>query len=101
MHLVNSTTPKKPIVAILLGAPFTSQNYERTGIPYLKENFEVVVLDCNPWLRVGYSSLSFTKHDYAQIITIASADDFEEATRQLKPASAIDFIGYGSSTRFI
>ena len=101
MGLVNSATPNKPTVAILLGAPFTSQNYERTGIPYLKENFEVVVLDCNPWLRAGYRGLRFTKHPYPQIVTITSAKEFEEAARNLKPGYAIDFVGYGPSTRFI
>lgn len=37
-------------IGILLGAPLTEQNYERTGIPYLEEHFYVMVYDCTPWL---------------------------------------------------
>lgn len=96
---INYTSDKKPIIAILLGAPFTSQNYERTGVPYLKENFEVVVLDCNAWLRIGYNSLRYMRHDYPRVETISSADDLDEVIGRLKPAYAIDFVGL--ETRFI
>lgn len=48
MQLNKFKFDKKPIIAILLGAPFTEQYYKRIGVPYLKENFEVVVWDCNP-----------------------------------------------------
>jgi len=91
----------KPVIAILLGAPFTSQNYERIGVPYLKVNFEVVVLDCNPWLRARYDSLFFIEHDYPKIVTITSAANFKNVIRQLKPAYAIDNINDISSRRFI
>jgi hypothetical protein len=97
----HSTAAARPVIAILLGAPFTAQNYDRTGIPYLREHFEVVVLDCNPWLSVGYRSLRFVKHDYPKLVTVSSPDEFEQAVGSLKPAYAIDFIGLGAATRFI
>jgi hypothetical protein len=101
MQLTNLQSTQKPIIVILLGAPFTSQNYERTGVPYLKANFEVAVLDCTPWLRIGYDRLRFRKHDYPQVITICTADEFAEAIGQIKPAYAIDCIGANGVMRFI
>lgn len=101
MQLIKFKFDKKPTIAILLNAPFTEQNYKRTGVPYLKENFEVVVLDCNPWVRIGYSSLRFTKYDYPNVITISSANDLEEVISQIKPAYAIDCTGLGALTPFI
>lgn len=98
---INSLLDNKVLIAILLGAPFTEQNYERTGIPYLKDKFNVVVLDCNYWLRSGFSELKFSEYDYPYLIKISSAKEFIEAISQMKPNYALDFIGLGSYTRFI
>ena len=37
-------------IVILLGAPFTHQNFERIGVNELSRDFEVFVLDCNEWI---------------------------------------------------
>ncbi len=97
----NSISDNKVLIAILLGAPFTEQNYERTGIPYLKDKFNVVVFDCNSWLRSGFSEVKFIEYDYPHRIKISSAEDFIEAISQIKPNYAIDFLGLGNYTRFI
>ncbi|MCT7968527.1 hypothetical protein NG799_19650 [Laspinema sp. D1] len=92
---------QKPLIAILLGAPFTEQNYKRTGVPYLKESFDVIVLDCNPWLRVGFQKLSFIEYNYPSIIKINTSDDFVKIIVKLQPKYAIDFLGLGEYTFFI
>ena len=91
----------RPLIAVLLGAPLTAQNYRRTGIPYLVAHFDVVVLDCNRWLRPGYSSLSYVMHPYPDREEISSAEDFASAISGLKPTFAVDFICPGEWTDYI
>ncbi|MCT7958214.1 hypothetical protein [Laspinema palackyanum] len=98
---LNSLSDNKILIALLLGAPFTEQNYERIGIPYLKHKFNVVVLDCNTWLRSGFSELKFSEYDYPYLIKISSAKEFIDVISQIKPNYAIDFLGLGRYTRFI
>jgi hypothetical protein len=83
---------KKRTIAILLGAPFTRQNFERTGVPYLNQYFDVVVFDLTPWVRVGYHKLQYKRHEYPHVRKIGSAVELEEAIAQFKPIYAIDFV---------
>ena len=92
---------RRPVVAILLGAPFNYQNYERVGIPYLDTAFDVVVIDCNSWLRIGYADVNFTKHPYSNVIDIANPQEFEDAVERINADYAIDFIGFHPWEKFV
>ena len=41
----------KPVIVLLLGMNLTAQNVFRTGVEFLEKQFEVVALDCRPFLN--------------------------------------------------
>jgi len=81
-------------IAIVLGAPFTEQNYERIGIPYLSKSFEVVVFDCTEWLGRNTKEIKFIKSDWRHYISIRSEEEFDLNISAYKPNYVIDAIGY-------
>lgn len=85
-------------IVILLGAPFTSQNYERIGIPYLSKHFEVIVFDCMKWLGRNSEGANSRQAVWSKIIPIGSRLDFDEQIKNYSPHYAIDFIGFGDFT---
>ncbi|MFJ9450903.1 hypothetical protein [Herbaspirillum sp. NPDC101397] len=86
-------------IVILLGAPFTAQNFERTGIPYLSANFDVAVFDCLSWLGRSAEDVAHRQMHWDQYEKISSAEEFCQALKKFQPAYAIDFIGLGGVTR--
>lgn len=89
----------KPIrIAILLGAPFTEQNFERVGIPYLSSHFEVMVFDCLNWLGRDAGEIKCKRAHWQHFTTINTESDLDAAMRDFKPDYAIDAIGLGSYT---
>ena len=83
-------------IAILLGAPLSPQNLERIGIPYLAPHFDLVVLDCLPWL--GRSDAGHAGARWEPLERISSEDDLAGALALHKPLYALDFIGLGPLT---
>lgn len=89
----------KPIrIAILLGAPFTEQNFDRVGIPYLSPHFEVRVFDCLNWLGRNADEIKCKRVHWQHVIAISTELDLDEAMRVFKPSYAIDAIGFGAYT---
>lgn len=94
-----ATKTTKPIrIAILLGAPFTEQNYERVGIPYLSPHFEVRVFDCLNWLGRNADEIKCKRVHWQHFMAISTELDLDEAMRAFKPGFAIDAIGFGAFT---
>lgn len=85
-----------PQIVILLGAPFTEQNYYRSGVPYLMKRCHVVVLDCMRWVAPGSDRIQFARYHYEPFVQIGSAEDFENEIQRLRPAFALDFVGGGN-----
>ena len=92
------SSSKIPSVVILFGAPLTSQNYERLGIPYLKKYLNVIVYDCTSWLNRYTSDLNLTEVDYFSMKPINSLTTFLDDINLDKPKYVIDAIGYNSIT---
>lgn len=89
----------KPIrIAILLGAPFTEQNFERLGIPYLSPHFEVMVFDCLNWLGRNADEIKCKRAHWQHFTTIDTEPDLDAAMKNFKPSFAIDAIGFGINT---
>jgi len=89
---------KMPSVVILFGAPLTSQNYERLGIPYLKEHLNVIVYDCMSWLKRNTSDLNLTEVEYFSMKPIDSPASLLKNLSHDRPKYVIDAIGYNSLT---
>lgn len=88
----------RPHIAILLGAPFSEQNLERIGIPYLSPHAHIVVLDCKPWLGRSDAGLHHVHAHWNPVESIGSAQALEQALRRHRPDYALDFIGLGALT---
>jgi hypothetical protein len=89
----------KPIrIVILLGAPFTAQNYERVGIPYLSKHFEVLVFDCTEWLGRNIKGVKCKKASWDRLFPIRGKLDLDEQIKKYSPHFAIDFIGFADFT---
>ncbi|MCG8995488.1 EKC/KEOPS complex subunit CGI121/TPRKB [Laribacter hongkongensis] len=80
-------------VAILLGAPLSRQNLERTGIPWLSLHFDVVVFNCLPWLDRSESGMHHEQAKWEPLETVANARDFRQALARHRPNYSLDFIG--------
>lgn len=85
-------------IVILLGAPFTAQNFERTGIPYLSKYFKVIVFDCTQWLGRNTENIKYQKAYWDNFYTIKSQTDLDKQIEKHKPHYAIDNIGFGYYT---
>ena len=92
-RVVATKSDKRIRIAILLGAPFSEQNYERIGIPYLSANFELTVYDCTKWLGVNTNKIQFKKAFWPHICLIESAIELDSQIKSHRPNYAIDFIG--------
>lgn len=88
-------------IAILLASPFTQDIFRRIGMPYLAETFDVTIIDCALWVRVGAAELSYQRYDYQQLVSVSGEVDFEEKIKRHRPKYAIDFIGKGNYTKRI
>lgn len=93
------TEPIKPIrIVILLGAPFTAQNFERVGIPYLSKYFEMIVFDCTEWLCRNTENIKCQKVYWQNFLAIKSEMDLALQIERYRPHYAIDYIGFGNFT---
>jgi hypothetical protein len=88
-----NSADEKIKILLLLGAPFTEQNYERIGIPYLEKNFSLIVFQCMEWLDRPFDADFFEPKKWEPYEFIRSEDDFREFLRKYRPDYAIDFIG--------
>ena len=82
----------KPNLVIMLGAPFTQQNFERMGIPILSDFFNVYVFDCLKWLGRSTDDIDFEKVNWDKVITVDTKLDFQQHISELEANFAIDFI---------
>lgn len=96
-----STTGQPIRIAILLASPLTQDIFHRIGMPYLASTFDVAIIDCAHWVRVGMSGLTYNKFDYNNLVTVMGEADFKAAIDKLRPMYAIDFTGSGAHTRTI
>jgi hypothetical protein len=85
------TDPQK--ILLLLGAPFTKQNYERIGIPFLARNFTVIVFQCMDWIERGSATLNLVEENWELYEEVESEKQFAQLLEHYKPDYAIDFIG--------
>lgn len=79
-------------IAIILGAPFTEQNFERIGIPYLSPHFEIFVFDCLGWLGRNVEEIKCKRASWSNYMIINSELDFVVAMNKHMPDYAINFI---------
>jgi hypothetical protein len=85
-------------VVILLGAPFTDQNFERIGIPYLSKHFNVIVFDCMEWMGRSQKDIEFKKKDWHYFSTVSSEADFSKRIEEFNPNYVINFLELGDIT---
>ena len=81
-------------IVILLGSPFSSQNFERIGLITLANEFEVAVLDCTTLLKRSIDDVNFDLQTWKNYYHISNYKEFEEVLRQFEPNYALDFIGF-------
>jgi hypothetical protein len=86
---VAATRSQTPLV-VLLGVPFTEQNYKRTGVAYLEHFFDLTVIDCNRWLYPTYADLSYQRHLYQKRVEVDSLETLLEVLASIRPAFAVD-----------
>ncbi len=91
-------TNSRICVAILLGAPLSAQNLERSGVPYLSSHANIVVLDCKPWLGRSDADLHHAHAQWDPVESIGSAQSLEQALLLHRPDYALDFIGLSALT---
>jgi hypothetical protein len=77
-------------LVVLMGVPFTEQNYRRSGVAYLETEFDVTVVDCNKWLYPTNSSLNYQCHNYRKRIEVDSIGALLNVISKVRPAFAID-----------
>ncbi len=75
---------------VLLGVPFSEQNYKRSGVAYLENRCEVTIIDCNRWLNQTYGRLTYQRHAYEKRIEVDSFDALRRVLVSIRPAFAID-----------
>ncbi len=80
---------QRPLV-VLLGVPFTEQNYKRTGVAYLHDIFDVTVIDCNRWHHPTYTDLSYQRHLYQKRVEVDSLETLLKVLASVRPVFAID-----------
>jgi hypothetical protein len=90
IDMETATTHRRISLIVLLGVPFTEQNYKRSGVAYLEHLFDVTVIDCNRWLYPAYASLSYQRHAYEKRIEVDSFDALLRVLTTIRPAFAID-----------
>ena len=83
----------KLTVAILLGAPLTSQNLDRVHAAILAQNFKVIILDFSTWVYPNSANLSFEQAGWERYLKINSIVEMREFLEKENIAYAIDFIG--------
>src|SRR3546814_5166052 len=71
--------PRRPCIAILLGASLSDQNLERIGIPYLSPHADIVVFDCMPWLGRSDAGLHHEPADWHAIEVVVSEEGLKQA----------------------
>ena len=84
---------KKPTIALLGGMNLTKQNIYRTGIKFLEEQFEVIVLDCRPLLKRHIDPSIEVDPGFKIIYQVTTQEDLVRILGDLKPVYAVDFIG--------
>ena len=88
-------------IVILLGSPFTAQNFERVGLPYLAPYFEVLVLDCAYLIGRRPDAISIRMASWDNYRVVKTQPELEHALREFAPVFALDDIGLGLETRCI
>jgi hypothetical protein len=89
----DSNEMEKPRIAFLLGAPYTSQNRNRIGVPYLDQDFELLVLDCCALLGRPTNHVSEMMISDSFYVKVSSFSELRRLLICFKPQVAIDFIG--------
>jgi hypothetical protein len=89
----NSNEIEKPRIAILLGAPYTSQNRNRIGVPFLDKDFELMVLDCCELLGRPTNHVSEMVISDRFYIKVSSFSELRKLLTDFKPQIALNFIG--------
>ena len=85
--------PNPQKILLLLGAPFTKQNYERIGIPFLARSFTVIVFQCMHWIERSSVPLNLVEENWELYEKVESEKQFAQLLENYKPDYAIDFIG--------
>jgi hypothetical protein len=83
----------KLTVAILLGAPLTSQNLDRIHAAILAQDFEVIILDVSSWVYPNSANLSIEQVRWERHLKINSIVEIREFLKKENIAYAMDFIG--------
>ena len=89
----DATSPEKPTIALLTGMDLTDQNWERTGIEFLMQDFEIVVFDCRTFLGRIRDNETSDDPRFQNTVRIDSTSKLSEALETYRPMYAIDFIG--------
>ena len=89
-------------IIILTDSPFSKRDYDRFGIEILQQYFNVVVLDCTPWLKPQvwrqYSEIAYPCSQYK---AIDNWDEFKRAIAQVSKGLAIDYLESSSFSNSI
>lgn len=70
-------------------------------MPFLAGTFDVTIVDCGHWVRVGMANLRYQPYEFPNLVTVTSKLEFESVIKAFRPEYAIDFIGKGACTRTI
>jgi hypothetical protein len=81
-------------ILLLMESPFSERDFRRFGVQLLRENFEVSILDCTPWIKPDfwekYSAIAYPCPGYVAIRDFEALISFIDRHGE---SVAIDFLG--------
>ena len=80
-------------VAIMLGAPLTTQNLDRVHAEILAQRFKVIILDFSSLVYPISADLNLERLEWKKCLKINSIFEFREILEKEKISYALDFIG--------
>lgn len=87
---------------ICVESPFTQRDYERFGVERLQSNFQVLVIDCSPWLQPVKHKMIKSVHFFPGYHSVNSFSQIREILYYHRKSIVIDYLAEGTirSERF-
>ncbi|HEU4747096.1 MAG TPA: hypothetical protein VFS56_01245 [Gemmatimonadaceae bacterium] len=81
-------------ILFLTEAPFRERDYHRFGVQRLRENFQVSILDCTPWIKPDFwERYSTIAYPFPGNVAIGDFDSLISFIDRHTECVAIDFLG--------
>jgi hypothetical protein len=95
--VVKVAADKSIKIVFLLGAPLTEQNFNRLGIPYLSNHFEIVIFDCIGLLGRSREGIASRLANWPKYLIVDSIKDLDFQIGEFRPDYVIDGFGFDMS----